>query len=296
MTTNHTLATRRLLTVPGLALAATLAVQLPSAAAEPSALTCGVVISTDVQLHADLLDCPGPGLVIGAPGVTIDLAGHTIDGTGSGAGIDNSAGHDNVTVANGTVQQFLFGVELFEARGARIDRLTALANADGIKIARSERLTLSRVTASANRVNGVEITFGEQVTVRHSTAAGNGLYGVVDRFSAGSRHEANTLAGNHAAGLTIDRTTRAVITGNHAQANASDGIELVALDDARVTGNRAMGNAGNGISADLGGNRFARNVARDNQGIGIAAPAGTIDGGGNRAGGNLGGNCTGVSC
>ena len=39
-----------------------------------------------------------------------------------------------------------------------------------------------------------------------------------------------------------------------------------------------------------------RNRAIANQGIGIAAPAGTIDGGRNKATRNLGGNCTGVVC
>ena len=31
-------------------------------------------------------------MLVGAPGITIDLAGHLIDGTGTGAGVDNVAG------------------------------------------------------------------------------------------------------------------------------------------------------------------------------------------------------------
>lgn len=38
------------------------------------------------------------------------------------------------------------------------------------------------------------------------------------------------------------------------------------------------------------------NTAIGNQGVGTAAPAGTIDGGRNRAAGNLGGDCTNVAC
>ena len=45
-------------------------------------VTCGDVITTDTTLDSDLLDCPGHGIVIGAPGITLDLNGHTVDGDG----------------------------------------------------------------------------------------------------------------------------------------------------------------------------------------------------------------------
>jgi hypothetical protein len=51
---------------------------------EATSLSCGSVITTDVRLDADLVDCPSQGLVVGAPGIIIDLNGHIIDGTGSG--------------------------------------------------------------------------------------------------------------------------------------------------------------------------------------------------------------------
>ena len=52
--------------------------------ASASHVNCGDVITQDTTLDSDLLNCPGDGLVIGADGVTVDLAGHTIDGTGGG--------------------------------------------------------------------------------------------------------------------------------------------------------------------------------------------------------------------
>ena len=173
-------------------------------------------------------DCPGSGLVIGAPGVTIDLAGHVIDGTGSGAGIDNEAGHDDVRIRRGTVREFVFGVILFQADGARLERLDAIANLDGFKIASSVDVELDRVTAVGNVGPGVEITFSDQVTVRRSTFTDNGLWGVVDRFSERSRHVGNTIVGNDASGLTLDRTGGAVVERNRIAANAGHGIELVA--------------------------------------------------------------------
>jgi hypothetical protein len=76
---------------------------------------CGTVITANITLTTDLLDCPGHGLVIGAPGITVDLGGHTISGAiisgGSPdqVGIDNSAGHDGVIIRNGVVRAFARG-------------------------------------------------------------------------------------------------------------------------------------------------------------------------------------------
>ena len=46
--------------------------------------SCGDVITQDTTLDSDLIDCPGDGVVIGASGITLDLAGHTIDGLPGG--------------------------------------------------------------------------------------------------------------------------------------------------------------------------------------------------------------------
>ena len=79
---------------------------------------CGQTLTTSVRLANDLTDCPGDGLVAGADGITVDLDGHTIDGVASTAcdrpdapshGIAD-AGNDGVTIENGTVRQFDFGV------------------------------------------------------------------------------------------------------------------------------------------------------------------------------------------
>ena len=70
-----------------------------------------MVIRQSTKVKNDLADCLWDGLVIGAPGITIDLDGHTIDGKGLGAGIRND-GYDNVTIKNGRVVDFDYGVAL----------------------------------------------------------------------------------------------------------------------------------------------------------------------------------------
>ena len=82
-----------------------------TASTVPASVSCGQLITQSVLVQNDLLDCLGDGLVVGASNITIDLNGHTLDGTGLGAGVLNN-GFDNVTITNGTIQEFDFGVQL----------------------------------------------------------------------------------------------------------------------------------------------------------------------------------------
>src|SRR5687768_8814936 len=74
----------------------------PAAAANHVA--CGDAITSDTTLDSDLVDCPANGLTIQGSGVTLDFAGHSIDGTGTGnIGVVTAPGVSNVTVMNGAV-------------------------------------------------------------------------------------------------------------------------------------------------------------------------------------------------
>src|SRR5215216_5795172 len=102
------------------ALAALTFLTLSAGQAFADAVKCGDVITRDTTLDSDLIDCPGDGLVIGADGITLDLNGHLIDGDGARSdseyanddGIDNTAGYDRLTLTDGTVQDFDYGVRL----------------------------------------------------------------------------------------------------------------------------------------------------------------------------------------
>jgi parallel beta-helix repeat protein len=142
---------------------------------------CGSVLTRSTVLQTDLLDCPGNGLVIGADGITVDLNGHRISGriisTGGGVdqvGIDNSAGHDDVTIRNGTIDEFARGgVHLVGADHNSISNLTMLLEGDfGILLE----------TGSGNRVAGNTLrapgdigigVFGTSAPSRNSVISGN---------------------------------------------------------------------------------------------------------------------------
>ena len=107
-------------------------------------VSCGDVIAQDTTVDSDLVDCPGDGVVIGASGITLDLAGHMIDGTeasGSG-GVNNQGEHDGLTVTNGTIRDFGDSVRLWKQQGGAVSRLVTdhsigLTDSSDIRIERN---------------------------------------------------------------------------------------------------------------------------------------------------------------
>ena len=84
------------------------------ASAQPA---CGEVITQDTTLTADL-DCQGSdGLVIGAPGIRLDLGGHRISTYGTAV---RNPGYANVTIRNGSIGFDTRGIVLTGATGNTI--------------------------------------------------------------------------------------------------------------------------------------------------------------------------------
>ena len=97
---------------------------------EEPTLMCGQEITEDMTLEDDLVCTSGPGLIIAADNITVDLGGHTISGTQGTSGapgilLRNVTG---VTVQNGTVQGFGAGVVLLEGGDNTVRNITAQDN------------------------------------------------------------------------------------------------------------------------------------------------------------------------
>jgi hypothetical protein len=93
--------------------AALLACALLAAPAHAVHVSCGDTITQNTRLDSDLLDCPGDGVVIAANDVTIDFAGHTIDGIrpapsdDAGVGVRIERQVNRFTLVGGTIREFL---------------------------------------------------------------------------------------------------------------------------------------------------------------------------------------------
>ena len=302
--------------VRGIVLAAAI-MALPVVGAAPAGagpLACGTTITTSTTLAADMT-CPGDAVVIGAPGVVLDLAGHTLTGGGTGfsadgAGVRVLAGP--ATVRNGRIQSFRYGVHLGPGSdGSLVERLSLDRDGDGIHIrSASNRVRSTSFTASNNVAL---LIVGAANVVEGNSMRGN-LAGVFI-VGVGNHIVANDIVGEGGddRGILAFNATRIVnnrvsryggpagielldggeVSGNQVFANV-DGIR--AQGAATVSGNVAFGNTDDGIDAGAGA-VLQGNIAIQNADLGIAAGPGVIDAGGNRAFAN--GNplqCVGVAC
>jgi parallel beta-helix repeat protein len=285
---------------------------------------CGDTITHDTTLDFDLIDCPGAGIVIGAPELTLELNGHTVDGTqgkalgvGGSPGIDNGEGHDGVEIRGpGVVRDFEVGVWLLNAGDNVVHRLEASANLHGIFLAgpSGSRDMVARNVVSDNVFSGIaladecvnNIAAGNN-RIERNTAFQNSHGIVLTGCADGNLISRNTPFENGVGILLSDSFGHAEIAENNVFRNAGSGIGSIELQKARIERNRVTENGRDGIEIDdhnnliqenvasrnaLNGitvphdNTVTRNSADENGGFGIEAQPGVIDGGGNRASGN----------
>ena len=256
---------RRPLVLLALTIAALSAAAAP-AAAEP--LACGDVVTHDVTLENDLSDCGVNGLVVGAPGITIDLNGHTIAGRFAGYdcrvnclgqnGVDNSGGYDRIVMRDGTISSFDHAVHLAGTSRALLDGLTIVAGGP---------FGYTRV--------GVFMSGSHENAVRNTSVAGGGpaiLLSGSDRNRIGD----NTVSGDvgqHAGDgvQLIDGSDRNLLIRNDVEAN---GIAFVVRASNRnlVAANTLDTGLATPVLSMTGANRNeirANTIATDGPGWGI---------------------------
>jgi parallel beta-helix repeat protein len=183
---------------------------------DPAVVQCGQVLTTSTRVANDLAECPGDGLVIGAPGITLDLNGHAIDGVGLGAGIRND-GHASVTVRNGTVRDFDYGVKLATATGGNvIENLT-------LELDQLAGLEISDALPNNDLPEGTEpapeSADGQGNRIRSNTIRQNG-YGVALFGSTANTVHGNTFAANAKEDVIVDHSSHNRFEHNTSNAGA----------------------------------------------------------------------------
>ena len=119
---------------------------------------CGDLVTTDVRLDSDLVGCPGPGLVVGADDITIDLRGHTIAGADlAGAGVDDTGQHDRLVIENGTITGFYDGVFLKQSSGSAVRRLEISHVFQGVELLDSPENAVERNSISDATSGGISV-------------------------------------------------------------------------------------------------------------------------------------------
>ncbi len=275
-----------------------------SALAKKSPVSCGQVVTHSIHLTNDLLDCPGDGLVIGANHIKVDLGGHLIDGINNPAadGIDNTGGFDNVVIRHGTIQQFQQGVNLVNASGNRLERLTVQqtfrgielgssdhtkiahnrvnANFDGIHLVGSDQNRISHNNVFGNTASAIVLITGSDGNkVDHNKAHDNASWGITSDFSASNVYDHNRVYRNNIAGIEPFHGTNIRITHNAVFHNRI-GIELFTTTGSVLRGNKIRASVMDGIHTFVGstGNLLVNNASHRNgdDGIDVADSGNTL--------------------
>ena len=176
MTRRRTLVTVALLG----AVVSTVLAPLGHARGETPITTCGQVVRTNALLTRDL-GCAGrAGVVVGASGITINLNGFTVHGDRSSGryGIDDLNGFDRVTVENGVVRNFDYGLVGFGANRLVVSGLVVSGNTSGGIFVVGSTPQIQSSKALRNGEDGIYV-LGTSATVQSSTGsanAGSGIY------------------------------------------------------------------------------------------------------------------------
>lgn len=248
------------------------------AAPAPAAVRCGTTIRTNITLRTDLRGCAHDGLVVGANHITINLNGHTLDGTGNrlSAGV-RVAGFKDVIVKGGVIREFGRGIWLINAVRSRVLDNTVTNNFDEGVFA-NERSSSALI--KGNSISGSGALSG-------ATWADG-----IDARGSGLTITTNSVNGNHDDGIDAngdnDRVVSNTVDANGIGGHSADGIDIDG-HNTLVQNNIATNNYDDGIGtgAHAGNVTITGNLAVHNHDRGIQPKAGTaVDGGGNKAADN----------
>jgi hypothetical protein len=229
--------------------------------------TCGQTVTTSAFLTEDL-NCGGSdGVVVGADGITIDLKGCRLllgDRGALRAGINNHGGYHKVTIKNGVVRNFGYGV--WSTVGG-------------------EGLNVSDLVVSENDLEGISI-IGDSAAIKSTTSSGNGGMGIrvigVSTTIKSSTFSGNKTFGVHVegAGGTIQSSTasRQRSSPSNFSANGHDGITVTG-NAARIQSTTASGNGTYGIPITgwLTSIKSSTVVANVNDGVRVVGDAPTLN-------------------
>jgi len=250
-----------------------------AAPAAANHVQCGDTITQDTTLDSDLT-CSGDGLTITGANVTLELNGHTIQGSGgltAGVGIFDAVDPE---VRGGTIRSFRTGVDadgptglvvdhmLFEHNGTGVDCTyspgcsaldsTFVHNSGGIRLFSPDGGSPLRSYVQRNHVhnNGTGILFTEYlVTATDNRIEDNDNLGVEIDYNGRVDMSRNVVAGNGGDGVVVSFLSDATIANNRIEDNGGNGVRVIGdffFQDTRaaVRDNRIARNGGDGVGVE----------------------------------------------
>ena len=268
--------------LPILILATASLCSAPRAEAVVRVAACGdLTKARETYLVTQDLTSDGVCFLVKAEGITIDLGGHTLSGgphndQDGRAVSDGNIARPSLTVKNGRVEGFTFGIYLLVSPRATLRNLIVVDNKftgivvgpnalvkdctvqrngnDGINIGDSGQLQNCLIGSDSasggddSDGNGrFGVVGGEKVLITGNTIGHNGQTGIL--VGNGSTVSHNTSNDNGEHGIAVGQ--KSLVTFNTANDNTQKGIEVVVCP-ATVTNNEASGNAINFYFNNIG--------------------------------------------
>jgi hypothetical protein len=290
-----------------------------------SNLGCGDVITQDFRLSATTTCETEPiGLVIGADGVDLNLNGHGVNGPAghlpedtTGVGVDNSSGHDDVTLRNGNLLRWGNAVRLSGASFNVIRDVDMRQGNNSVRIAGGESNTIRLSDMTGFDGGGLFAAGSDALVVADSSGfqwrvSGDDARLVRNTIGAGIVFDPclivsgnrNRVADNHVAGCTgggvyVNAGSNTAVVGNGVAGFPTG--EFPEIDGIRVQpftagtllqGNDVQDFDDDGIDVRAPATTLTGNHVGFTGDFSIDAVAGVTDGGGNTASGE----CRNVSC
>jgi parallel beta-helix repeat protein len=173
-------------------------------------------------------------IVVKRSNIIINGAGYTVQGNGSGTGVDLT-GISNVTIENTEIKVFYYGIYLSSSSHNSISGNNITKNSgDGIYLyGSSNNVTGNNITK--NNCYGIELEFSSYNTVSGNSITNN-LAGIGFYCSSYNTISGNSIT-NIASGIDLYSSSYNTISGNSVTANYWGGIELYSSSYNTVSGN-----------------------------------------------------------
>ena len=228
---------------------------------------CGVTIGANLKLDHDLT-CAGTGLIAGADGITLDLSGHTITGSGAGVGI-SVFGRAHVSVVGGTVRNFEAGVRVNNSTDIVVKGSELRENSDGVDCqAFCVGNTIKDNEFRDNGARGIMLrSNSRENVVKGNTFTGNRV-GILVFGGVENTVKENIVSASVLAGIRLN----VIATGNLIMENTivsnPAGIDFLVTPTGTAAGNTFVENTialnSCGVKGPVSDNTFKNNVFNGN--------------------------------
>jgi len=216
-------------------------------------------------------------IVVLADNIVIDGNGYTLQGTGSGKGI-NLTGRSNVTIKNMKIKAFAYGIELYGSSNNTIFGNNIANNDKGIRLWSSLNNSISGNNI-ANNDEGIDLWWSSNYnTISGNNITANNYWGIALHESSSNTISGNNITtSNNGYGIYLWWSSNYnTISGNNITANKYCGIELHESSSNTISGNNIANNGWYGIvlsessNNSIGGNSFV------NDGLWVYASYGNV--------------------